>query len=184
MEEKRYLGFYDLHETVAKDGYLGAVLVVDIHGRPQEFRVTHPVKPSAFQRPLYGDALEPFIGVELCGKQLLRHLEHGIELLLVSKGYLLATRDYTTCPVVWVQGAEDTATFRVGGAGGSRWESEQLSLPSGKFQPVRITYDREDRADQMRILVKEVFTYVDLLEPFDRLARAVELLAKEDQRFA
>ena len=83
--ETTLLGFLELCKTSTEDGYLGAVLVTDIQGVPKEFRCTHPVKPSSIQKPLYGKALEPYIGVNLCGIPLVQSTQLSPSLLLVSK---------------------------------------------------------------------------------------------------
>lgn len=71
-ENNSLIGFLSLIETEAKDGYLGALLVTDARGIPQEFRCTHPVKPTTVQKSLYGDTLLPHIGINLCGIPLIK----------------------------------------------------------------------------------------------------------------
>jgi hypothetical protein len=183
--DQRYLGFYSLNETRSEDGYLGALLITDQYGRPEEFRVTYPVKPSAFQRPLYGDALEPFIGVELCGKQLLKQLDHVPGVLLVSERFLLDVRDIVAYPVVHVQKAGDAIELRTDGTTERSWAKRQIASPAGRFQPIDICTagEHEDDLERARALVEDAFAHMDLLEPFSRIAQALELLAKEDQRF-
>jgi len=180
------LGFYSLNKTLDKEGYLGALLVTDQYGRPLEFRVTHSVKPSAFQRQLYGEALEPYIGVELCGKQLFKHLDHALGLLAVNARFLLNVRDFVPCPVVHVQKAGDAIEVQTRGDAEQGWSRQQITSPSGRFQAIVIDTAREykDDLDRARMLVEEAFTHMDLLEPFERIARAVEMLPREDSRFA
>ena len=184
--QENHLGFYILNETQRKDGYLGAVLVTDQHGRPLEFRVTHPVKPSVFQRPLYGDALEPFIGIELCGKQLLTHLDHSLDLLIVSEEFLLGVRDFVPCPTVHVQRAGDVIEIEADRVTGRSLFKQQITSSSGRYQPVVIGVGREhkDDVERGRALLEKTFTHVDLLEPFERITRALELLAQENHNFA
>ena len=67
----QFLGFLALYETSGNEGYLGAILVTNNQGVPQEFRCTHPVKPTNIQKPLYGNTLEPYIGITLCGAPLI-----------------------------------------------------------------------------------------------------------------
>jgi hypothetical protein len=184
--EEHCLGFYSLNKTLDKEGYLGALLITDQYGRPLEFRVTHSVKPSPFQRQLYGEALEPYIGVELCGKQLVKHLDHTLGLLAVSVSFLLDVRDFVPCPVVHVQKAGDPIEVETRTGAEQGWSRQQIASPSGRFQPIVIDTAREhkDDLDRARILVEEAFTHMDLLEPFERIARAVEMLPREDSRFA
>ena len=72
MDQNDLIGFLALYETSPRDGYLGAILITDLQGVPQEFRCTHPVKPTALQKPLYGNTLEPYIAVDLCGIPLIQ----------------------------------------------------------------------------------------------------------------
>ncbi|MEZ4619252.1 MAG: hypothetical protein R2867_27585 [Caldilineaceae bacterium] len=68
VKQEKHIAFYKLiYDSEAKN-LLGAILVLDELGKPQEFRVTYPVKPTMIQRQLYGDALVPHVGIELCGK--------------------------------------------------------------------------------------------------------------------
>ncbi len=46
------LGFLSLYETTSHDGYIGSLLITDPHGIPQEFRCTHPIKPTAIQKDI------------------------------------------------------------------------------------------------------------------------------------
>lgn len=181
-----YLGFYTLNETQDGDGYLGAILITDDRGRPLEFRVTHPVKPSAFQRPLYGDALEPYIGVELCGERLLTGLDHEIDLLIVSQRYLLDIREAVSCPVMYLERAGDAIEVESNAGDSRAWATGRVTSASGRFQPVAVTVlgEWEQDLERGRAMLEEAFGRMDLLEPFERMSRALELLAKEDQRFA
>ena len=77
------IGFYSLVATSDEKGYLGALLVTDDIGKPEEFRVTHPVKPTLLQRQIYGETLIPHIGVSLCGVPLYEALKNKPSLLLV-----------------------------------------------------------------------------------------------------
>jgi hypothetical protein len=184
-DTERYVGFYSLCETRDNNGYLGALLITDQYGRPAEFRVTMPVKPSAFQRPLYGDALEPFIGVQLCGKQLLHKMDHTPELLVVSDPLLLDMREIAAYPVVHIQKTGDAFEIKIG-ENVERGAKAKMSSASGRFQPVdvRTAAGHEDDLDRTRPLLEEAFKNMDLVEPFARIEKALELLAKEDQRFA
>ncbi len=77
-EQNMLLGFLALYETLSHDGYLGAILITDIQGIPQEFRCTHPVKPTIIPKPLYGNTLEPYIGVNLSGIPLIQSIQNRI----------------------------------------------------------------------------------------------------------
>src|SRR3990172_10201066 len=91
-EQKKLLGFLALYETSTQDGYIGAIFITDLQGIPQEFRCTHPVKPTTIQKPLYGDTLEPYIGVKLCGIPLVESIQNQPALIIVEKEFLLDVR--------------------------------------------------------------------------------------------
>ena len=88
-EKNVSLGFLTLSSTQNQDGYLGAILITDVQGVPKEFRCTHPVKPTTIQKPLYGNTLEPYIGVDLCGVPLISSISNKPSLILVNNEYLL-----------------------------------------------------------------------------------------------
>lgn len=84
-----YLGFLSLFLTMDKTGFLGATLVTDSQGVPIEFRCTHPVKPNAIQKTLYGETLTLHVGVNLCGIPLLKSLQNKPALVIVNTDYTL-----------------------------------------------------------------------------------------------
>jgi hypothetical protein len=93
---------------LSNDGFLSAVLVTCTQGIPEEFRCTHPLKPTLIQKPLYGDALEPYIGVNLCGVHLFKSIQNSPDLFVVDNDHLLGIRKSNFCPVVSVCRAVET----------------------------------------------------------------------------
>lgn len=178
------LGFLSLYETLSNDGYLGAFLVTDFQGIPQEFRCTHPVKPTPIQRSLYGEALEPYIGVKLCGIPLLRAVQNSPSLLILSKEYLLEVREVTSYPVVYVRRAGEAIDLNVS-YGHTTLRRERIDCPNGKFQPIVLTPHPkfDDDVNVAREILEDIFNYLDPLEPFERMAKAIEALSKLDKRF-
>lgn len=185
MDQKtNLLGFVSLYPTMAEDGYMGAVLITDLKGIPQEFWCTHPVKPNTIQKPLYGDTLIPFIGVKLCAQPLLQSVRQKPSLIIVNKDYLLDVRTRDSVPVVYVRRAGDLLEVKTNDEGVSR-ERVRLDSTSGKFQPVMLV-SNPDYGDDVRIakgLLDEAFVYLDPLEPFERVATALQVLSKQDSRF-
>ena len=68
------LAYFTVRRTQDQEGYIGAILVIDNHGIPKEFRCTHPIRPTVVQKALYGNNLESQISFELCGKPLIGEL--------------------------------------------------------------------------------------------------------------
>lgn len=178
-----FVGFMSLKDTSAGDGYIGAALVTDLRGVPQEFRCTHPVKPTVVQKSLYGTALEPYIGVELCGKPLFALLQNKPSILIVESEILLELRSAVSCPVVLVRKAGEA--IEVSASGGKRSPLIRIESTSGKYQPLVITTHPAyaDDFSSTRAIVEEAFASFDLMEPFGRISKALEMLAKQDQRF-
>jgi hypothetical protein len=179
------LGFLSLYETSNHDGYLGAILVTDLQGIPQEFRCTHPVKPTTIQKPLYGDTLESYIGVNLCGIPLIESIRNKPSLLVVHKEFLLGVREASSWPVIFVRRAGETIDIKTSGSAESKSKRERMDCPTGKFQPLVIIphYKFNDDVNSAREILEKIFSYFDPIEPFERIAKAIEVLGKQDKRF-
>lgn len=185
MAEESLIGFIGLIATESDDGYIGAILVIDGLGVPKEFRATFPVKPTLVQKTLYGDALEAYVGVELCGKPLIQSKSHELAMLAVNRESLLGIREATDFPVLFLQRAGEA--LEVSSAKGTQQSSSsvQATSKSGRFQPITLSAHHRSTSDVETAgpLIDEVFSGIDLYEPFERMERALRVLASQDQRF-
>jgi hypothetical protein len=179
------IGFYALLQTQDGKGYLGALLVTDDLGKPTEFRVTYPVKPTLLQRQLYGDSMVPHIGVELCGKPLYQALKNRPLLLLVSDTRFLQLSAFVTSLVAQVEGLGETLKV-AGGSDANQQAPAKLQSASGRFQPIAVAcpreYDDQRRAEVLAQL-NRFFAGIDLLEPFTRIDAAAKALSAQDEKF-
>ena len=183
--EQSLLGFLALYETANHDGYLGAILITDVQGVPQEFRCTHPVKPTTIQRPLYGDALEPHIGVNLCGIPLITAVQHNPVLVVVNKEFLLDVRPTSSCPIVFIRRAGEAIEVQQSNSSETTSKRERIDCSTGRFQPI-IFVPHSDFTEDLapaKETLEEIFTNLDPLEPFERMVKAIEVLGKQDERF-
>lgn len=177
------IGFFDLQQTKSKLGYIGALLVTDELGKPEEFRVTYPVKPNAVQRHLYGASLEPHIGVMLCGMPLYQELKHRDELRLIvlSHADYLNLAEHVSCRVVKLARVGEQMSVSEDAT-----QAMHLKSTNQSFVPISAicpsSYDEEMALDT-QLLVERFFNNMDLLEPFDRIASALAALADVDTRF-
>lgn len=179
------IGFYSLETTLDGKGYLGALLVTDDLGKPEEFRVTYPVKPTLLQRQLYGESLVPYVGVELCGKPLYKTATNKLELLMVSSMIFLPVSQAADCRVACLERMGDTMKLS-DEAGGPPAHHGTLRSHSGRFQPLAVTYPldyTDDERAEAYGLLERFFSSVDLMEPFDRIKVATEALAGQDPDF-
>jgi hypothetical protein len=180
---KEYIAFFSLEQTRDKKGIIGAILITDDLGMPQEFRVTYPVKPTNLQKRLYGDSLDVHIGVTLCGEPLYKALNKKPELLLVNRRIFLPISSKVESEVAHVK--------RIGEAfvvekDGETTPQEKISSKSGRFQPIQVFYPpgyNEQQHEGINALIEKYFQSIDLLEPFDRIKSALEALVEQDERF-
>ncbi|MEW6410103.1 MAG: hypothetical protein AB1488_08360 [Nitrospirota bacterium] len=184
-ERSILLVFLALYETSSHDGYLGAILITDLHGIPQEFRCTHPVKPTTIQKPLYGDTLQPYIGVNLCGIPLIESIQNNPSLIVVREEFLLDVRTASPCPVILIRRAGEVIDIETSDRPETVLKRERIDCSTGRFQPIVFSphpdFD-DDRTSAMETLEK-IFNYLDPLEPFERMAKAIEVLGKQEKRF-
>jgi len=178
-------GFYKLVADEEHKRMLGALLVTDELGKPTEFRVTLPVKPTLIQRQLYGEALLPHVGVELCGLPLYQALKDKPALLVVSHPAFLPLNDRVQSLLVYLERAGSSLVIK-STDDGNRSMSDKVASRSGRFEPISLTYPGAYEASQRSqalALVEDFFRAVDLLEPFERIDVAVRMLQEQDERF-
>lgn len=133
------IGFLALFETLSKDGFLGTVLMTNYQGIPQEFRCTHPVKPTVIQKLLYGEMLEPYIGVNLCGVPSFKSIQNIPSLIIVDKEFLLDIRKTISCPVIFIHRAGESIDFKADVDVSTNFKRERVDCASGRFQPLVFT---------------------------------------------
>ena len=177
------IGFYSLFETDVKDSYVGTILITDSYGIPLEFKCTHSVKATAIQKALYGERLQPYIGIELCGGPLIKSLTNSPDFIFVTAPYLLTMRSKITTPVILINRKEKE----------KETEPEEY-IKTGKiiieheyntYEPLEIQYHPDFAKDNKNTLeiIQTVCANFDLAEPFERMKKSVEILGKTDSKF-
>ena len=78
------IAFLETYTLSENGGIMGAILVTDAETKPLEFRVTAPIRPTSFQKTLYGDVLLEHILVELISVPLLNAVNEQIDLIVVK----------------------------------------------------------------------------------------------------
>jgi hypothetical protein len=155
----------------------GAILVTDQATKPVEFRCTTLIRPTAVQRTLYGETLRPHIAVELVGRQLMHALEEKPSVVVVKDPMFLELRPNLEVHLVCVRKQGEHMAAPPRGPGGQDPKSEDvLACDSGKFQPLVLTTHWQYGSEMPSALelLRPVFASADLLEPFDRMERAVQ----------
>ena len=178
VERKARLAFLGYSEF--DKGYRGGILVTDEWGKPVEFRCTAPVHPNPVQRTLYGRTLLPHIAVELIGAPLLRIVQEKPELVFVADEIFFDVRHQSEMPVLRLHRQGDEVTVSETSDKGKP-APIMMDSPSAKFQPIVIEAHREFPQDlaACRDKLSELFGRWDLVEPFDRLTKALEYVHQQ-----
>jgi hypothetical protein len=149
----------------------GALLLTDGDTKPLEFRCTNPIRPTSLQNVLYGQMLEAHLIVELIGLPLVNSLRQPPTIILVQEPELLELRHRVHSPILQITKESSLAINGNNGSG-----TALLSSASGQFEPVVLVAQKEFATDiptSMPVLTR-VFNRFDLLEPFKRVATALE----------
>jgi len=147
----------------------GAVLVTDSNTKPLEFRVTSPIRPTAFQRTLYGEVLDEHILVELVAVPLLNSLKEKPKLIIVQESLFLDINQKQDIPIVRLF-KDSEARF------GKNTSVQEITCSSGKFETVLIetSKEKEENLPVIRKQLADIFAHKNLLEPFERIRLACE----------
>jgi hypothetical protein len=163
---------------VGDDGtYVGGLMVTDRHGLPLDFRYTDAIKPTRLQKALYGGVLDRYLRSEVVLRTLLGALSEKPTLLLVEDDRLLDEE----VPGITVLSASPSRADRLGARGEIREESPGVFLVQADDEqsPLRVAVAPEANgaaAAATEALVALAET-MDLLEPADRVRRALDLIA-------
>jgi len=147
----------------------GAILVTDGQTKPLEFRVTAPIRPTNFQKTLYGEILIEHILVELVTVPLLNALSQKPDIIVVRDPLFLGANDRQDIPIVRV--------FKDGEVRfADNNKTEPLNSIGGKYEPILVETSRalEAKLPEFRKQLGEVFSRRSLLEPFERIVTALQ----------
>ena len=139
------IAFLETYTTEESGGIIGAILVTDSETKPLEFRVTSPIKPTGFQKTLYGDVLLEHILVELISVPLLSAINEHVDLIIVKDPFFLGANDKQGIRVVRVYNESDgksrasnkaeTIAFPTAGGGKMMIEtSKKFEVELAKFK--------------------------------------------------
>ena len=182
---QKNIAYFAMRGTHDRQGQVGAMLVTDGSGIPQEFRVTLPVKPSAPQKALYGDQLQPFVTLELCGKPLCEALDAKPIAVLVEERSALALRNLVDLPVFYLEKSAERLTASSGAGDSSIEKEKRLTSGIDGIEPVSAfcAPGFEEELNEVAGSLQEIMEAVDLTEPFERISTAVTVLSERDDKF-
>lgn len=182
--DKQKIAFLSLYDLETPDTYVGSLLITDENGIPLEFKCTHSVKPTAIQKTLYGDKLKPYIAITLCGMPLLNSITNKPNLLCINIPFVLDIRTEIQIPTILIRRAGDVVnigTDQQNDNGKQRIENEL-----GAYQSIIIQSHQEHKEESQKfiITINELFNNFDLVEPFERMKKSIEILGRNDNKFS
>lgn len=165
--ELRKIGFLETYTLDSDAGIMGAILVTDAETKPLEFRVTAPIKPTNFQKTLYGDVLFEHILTELISIPLLNAINEEIDIILVRDSLFLGVNEKQGIRVVRVLNEEEAQ--QVGKS------AQEIASTNGSPKVFVDTLKKfESELSEIKSKLSSVAEHRNLIEPFDRLKVACE----------
>jgi len=162
-------------------GYRGGLLVTDNRGKPLEFRCTSPIRPNQVQRILYGRTLIPFLAVRLIGVPLTNSVTEKPTVIVSNHDVFLDLRESIQQPLLVVRRQGDS--FGTAGSPQNRPGQDTVLIESqgAKFDPIVVEshWRFPDESKQLRYQLREIFDYMDLLEPFERINKALDEVERQ-----
>ena len=162
------IAFLETYSFDDNAGIMGAILVTDPDTKPLEFRITAPIKPTNFQKTLYGDVLLEHVLVELIALPLLGAIKDDIDLILVRDPLFLGINSKQGVRTVRLFNDKDGATR-------SKKSGEEQVKLEGDFG-VYIETSKKFVSELPEIVerLSQISITRNLTEPFDRLKTACE----------
>lgn len=163
------IAFLETYTLEDNGGVMGAILVTDSETKPLEFRVTAPIKPTTFQKTLYGDVLLEHILVELISVPLLNAINEQIDLILVKDPLFLGANSKQGVRVVNILTDEKSKS-----RGGSK--AEELKQVGATSEKVFVETSKKFEAELggIKESLERVAEHRNLIEPFERLRIACD----------
>lgn len=164
-----------LHYRIFPEFVRAALLVTDIKTKPIEFRITSKINLDQLQKIIYGETLKNALLVEKIGKELLETSQSSFDTVIVREKEMLSLREFSKKPVILVDKFDE---FR----GIDRY-SVKLQSQNPKFSPVLVKFSPQDEDLAKKVLksLQETFKHHNILEPFERIDRAMDFLNQREE---
>ena len=162
------IAFLETYSFDDHSGVMGAILVTDPDTKPLEFRVTAPIKPTSFQKTLYGNVLHEHILVELIAIPLLNAIKDDIDLILVKDPLFLGINNK--------QGVRAIRLFKEGEEPYKGNSMDDVVELSGDNDTIYLETTKKfvTELPEIKERLNGISTFRNLIEPFDRLKIACE----------
>ena len=182
-EQGTKIGF--LTVRFLEDGsYRAGLLVTDEKGKPLELRATGALRPDRIQGVIYGDTLVSTIAQDLCGQPLIESLSERPDIIVADQEAFLPLHT-SEQPVLHIRRTGQELEVDSGTQEDHR--EEVLQAPSGRFEPVVLKFAdkvEDEESHRLRTQLATLFRGFDLVEPFDRVAKALRILHEQESKKA
>lgn len=162
------IAFLETYTLSDNAGIMGAILVTDAETKPLEFRVTAPIRPTSFQKTLYGDVLLEHILVELISVPLLNAVNEQIDLIIVKDPLFLGANNKQGIRLVRLITDESQKS-----KGNTAIEALNSTSGGGKVY-LETSKKFEEELKGIRERLEKIAESRNLAEPFERLKAACE----------
>ncbi len=156
-----------LSVDVINGRHVGGVLITDSSGIPQEFKYTQPITPTKLQEIIYGKSLERYLNIEIIAKTLISKIENKPSIILTDKMELVDAGENVF--LVSKTTAQDKESNK---------PEEGEYIVEGLGALYRVVGNSQLSEETLSEL-KELAEKISLLEPFQRLHRALEYVCSE-----
>jgi hypothetical protein len=177
---RRQIGYF-CHLSI-DEKHLGAILVTNQIGVPVEFKYTEPVAATRLHRVLYGAVLERYLHETVIRDRLGREIRSLPDYFIApysEREYLgpLAGRAMMAVQRANLTAGESSGTF-------TRIRDREVIAELEDGPALRIAFSTVDDAEQHHMLawLQEFARTMDVLEPLDRAAAALEILCLETRK--
>ena len=163
------IAFLETYSLDNNEGVMGAILVTDADTKPLEFRVTAPIKPTNFQKTLYGNVLMEHVLVELISVPLLAAINQEIDLILVRDPLFLGANNKQGVRVIRVYNHDGTPAK-------SGTTVKEITSTNGEISKISLETLKkfENELPEIKDRLVPISENRNLLEPFERLQTACE----------
>lgn len=160
--------------------YVGAIMITDADGIPQEFKYTEPVKPTRLQTILYGGSLEKYIKHEVIRGKLIKSVSKKPEIIFANTSDPTMMGKCEGLSIVLIHRARVQDLDEVGQVKQPK-ENELIIKDHESRDPLRIICAPEDAAMLQKIgeMALEIKYKLDLIEPLERVETALDAILKE-----
>ena len=172
------IGYFICNEAGGR--FIGALMVTDGAGIPLEFKYTEPIKPTRIQAILYGGSLERYIKFEVIRAKLVKSLKNRPDIIFIDNSDLSLLGACDGIPVVAIQKARIPPLPEEGMTKRPR-ENELIVQTQDGIDPIRVIFDEANvnNAGKIETVAIEVGKQMDLVEPLERVAKALDAVLKE-----